>query len=372
MTVVVPAYREASVIGAKIDNLRAEDYGGPLQIVVVAEDAETAAVAAEHGAEVIRPTRRLGKAGALNAGFEAARAPIVVFTDANAMLTPGSLSRLASWFDDPAVGAVAGEKRVVGGEHGQGLYWEYESWLKSRESRLGTTIGLVGELGAVRRTLFRPLPEDVVVDDLWMALDVIESGLEIRYDPEAVAEEEGAGELSGEWERRTRVICGAIDLMGRRRNLLLRGPNQVPAQLWGHRLGRFALGPVAHAILVARAVAIHPGSAWGKLMIGVHTLFGFSITRWITGAHLSRGERALTLAMFLQLTGVGGVWRYVTGDRPALWPKQERDAPSAPPDPLAGAIEPDLARAPVSEHDVPSAPRRRFTRIREPDHQSSD
>ena len=45
LTVVVPAYREASVIAAKIGDLRANGYGGRLDVIVVADDAETAAAA---------------------------------------------------------------------------------------------------------------------------------------------------------------------------------------------------------------------------------------------------------------------------------------------------------------------------------------
>ena len=190
LTVVVPAYREASLIAAKVDDLRANGYPGPLEVVVVADDPGTAAAAATTDAVVISGGRRLGKAEALNRGFAAAASEIVVITDANTHLRPGSLSALARWFADASIGGVAGEKGVPG--TGEGMYWRFESWLKQREARTGATFALVGELAAVRRSVFRPLPTDLAVEDLWLALDVLEQGFRIVYEPRAHAEEEGS------------------------------------------------------------------------------------------------------------------------------------------------------------------------------------
>ena len=50
LTVLVPAYREAGVIAAKIEDIRANGYPGELDILVVADgDPETADAAGEQG-----------------------------------------------------------------------------------------------------------------------------------------------------------------------------------------------------------------------------------------------------------------------------------------------------------------------------------
>src|SRR3712207_7009678 len=53
---------------------------------------------------------RLGKAQAVNRGVTEAATELVVLTDANNRLAPGSLALLARHLLDPRVGAVAGEK----------------------------------------------------------------------------------------------------------------------------------------------------------------------------------------------------------------------------------------------------------------------
>ena len=82
---------------------------------------------------------------------------------------PGALAAAVEHFDDPEVGAVAGEKVEDDGGGGESIYWRFESWLKQREDRLGTTIGLVGELSAIRAEAWRPIPPDVATDDFWAA-----------------------------------------------------------------------------------------------------------------------------------------------------------------------------------------------------------
>jgi hypothetical protein len=322
ISLVVPAYLERSIIGAKLDDLERADYAGERQIIVIADDPETAAASRRPGVDLIEPSQREGKAAALNRGFAAARHPIVVITDANAMITPGTLSALARWFTDPRVGAVAGEKQVSDGH--EGAYWRFESWLKRRESMRGSTIGLVGELAAVRRDAYRPLPHDLAVDDLWLALDVIEQGLRIVYEPAAVAREQAGETWREDWERRTRVVSGVLDVLWRRRRLLDPQHNPAAVELWGHRLVRQSAGPVAHAGLLAWALSRSTRSRLAAVFLLGHLVAAQALGRTVRRTKVSRLEALAAQVMFLQLVAFGGMARYLRRDRPALWPKQAR------------------------------------------------
>jgi cellulose synthase/poly-beta-1,6-N-acetylglucosamine synthase-like glycosyltransferase len=319
--VVVPAYKEAAIIADKVADLRADGYPGTLEVIVVADDEATAAAARGTDARVLEPGRRLGKASAINLGIEAARGEVVVLTDANARLDPGSLQRLARWFALPEVAGVAGDKRVRG--DAESFYWRFESRLKLAEDRLGTTIGLVGELAAVRRERFRALPAQLAVDDLWLALDLVAAGGRIVYEPGAVAREDPSADRRELWERRTRVVSGGIDVCVRRRGLLSPGAGLVAFELWGHRLLRYTLGPLAHAALLARAL-LRPRHPAAMAFLAGHAVAARALARRRRGAELSAPERALAEVSFLQLVALGGLWRYLRGDRPALWPKAER------------------------------------------------
>jgi cellulose synthase/poly-beta-1,6-N-acetylglucosamine synthase-like glycosyltransferase len=321
VTVLVPAYKERSVIAAKVEDVTQNGYPGRVQVLVVADDEDTAEAASATAADVVTNGDRRGKAHAINVGLEAARHDLVVLTDANASFTPGTLAALVRWFEDDSVGAVAGEKRVH--DQGEGLYWQFESWLKQRESRLGTTIGLVGELAAVKRSATRPLPTDLLVDDLWLALDVVESGGRIVYEPTAVAAELGTTDLGEEWERRTRRVAGALDALWRRRKLLRPG-SPVADQLWGHRLVRSSLGPAAHALLLVLALRSSRRSRLARLFVQGHVAGAGALVRKSRGAELSTPERLLAQVLFLQAVGLAGTIRWLSGERSGAWPKEER------------------------------------------------
>lgn len=327
LTVIVPAYRERAVIAAKVEDALANGYPGPLQVLVVADDEDTAEAARATAADVVVSEERRGKAAAVNRGFEAAEHDLVVLTDANTLLAPGTLAALARWFDDPSVGAVAGEKRVL--EQGEALYWRFESWLKRRESRLGTTVGLVGELAALRRSLCRPLPTDMIVDDLWLALDVSAAGKRIVYEPTAVASENGSAGLDEEWERRTRNVAGALDAIWRRREALAPGADPLTGQLWGHRVVRLTFGPAAHLALLAIALRAAPRNRAAALFCAAHVLGAVALLRRRSGAELTLPERLAAQVLFLQAVALRGTLRWLTGDWSGAWRKAER-APVLP------------------------------------------
>ena len=342
LTVVVPAYREAGVIAAKVEDLRANGYPGRLEILVVADgDPETAVAAERAGARALTGPERLGKSQALNRGFEEADTPIVVISDANNRLVAGALAAAVEHFADPDVGAVAGEKLEDDGGGGESLYWKFESWLKQREDRLGTTIGLVGELAAVRSAAWRPIPADVASDDLWTALDINEQGYRVAYEPRARGARSRRGVAVGP--------VGAPDPHGVRSPLRGGAPAPAAAAFRWTRGGR-AVGAPPGPLHREPPVPSRPGGARhdeGALERSGPCLSpGPSVCRRGTGGRGARrrrrpreasegeapaGRHPLAAAsagaghaLFLQGVALGGLARFLRGDRQTKWSTVER------------------------------------------------
>lgn len=115
MSVVVPAYNEASFLDASLTSLRQQDFSQPYELIVVDNNStdDTAAIARGHGARVLHEPR-LGVCAARERGTREAMGEIVVSTDADTVHPRGWLTRLDEHFRTNADAiAVAGPCRYA-------------------------------------------------------------------------------------------------------------------------------------------------------------------------------------------------------------------------------------------------------------------
>lgn len=106
VTVIVPVYNGAAEIGACIEALLAQDAPpGGLEIVVVDNGSTDATrdVVRRYPVILREETERVGSYAARNRGAEAARGPILGFTDADCVPAPGWVAAACKMFEDPDV-----------------------------------------------------------------------------------------------------------------------------------------------------------------------------------------------------------------------------------------------------------------------------
>ena len=65
------------------------------------------------------------------------------------------------------------------------MYWRYEKQLRRLESRIGSTLGATGAIYAVRRSLWRPLPADTILDDVLTPMRVVLAGYRVVFNENA-------------------------------------------------------------------------------------------------------------------------------------------------------------------------------------------
>lgn len=223
VTLLVAAYNENQIIDEKIANSFQLDYPNEkikyLWITDGSNDGSNLKLKTIPGIEVLHIDERKGKTAALNRAMQFINTPFTIFTDANSILAAGTIKELVSCFADPKVGCVAGEKRVVTKDKdkavsaGEGIYWSYESFLKSLESRVGTTIGAAGEIYAIRTFLFLPPAENIILDDFVVSLTIALNGYKIKYKPDATAKEFASYNIEEEIKRKTRIAAGSFQVL---------------------------------------------------------------------------------------------------------------------------------------------------------------
>jgi len=226
VAVLVPAYNEEKVIGAKIENCLALNYPPDKLEVLIGSDGSkdrTNAIVrsfADSRLRLIELPGRSGKTGVLNRLVRETDADIIVFSDANVMIEPAALRLLMRHFADEKVGVAGGGKYILipaGAEavHGEALYGNYENNLRTRESMIGGMSGALGSLMAMRRPLYRPFATGSTNDDTVPSIWATLGGYRNVYDPEARAFEESGRTVREEFRRRIRIGAGNFQTLFR-------------------------------------------------------------------------------------------------------------------------------------------------------------
>lgn len=110
-SIVIPAYNEEANLPATLRAAReAMEAAGaqPFEIIVADDDSTdaTAAVAHENGARVIRSGKR-NIGASRNAGAREARGEVLIFIDADTLITPGTVRGAIAALDSGAIGGGA-------------------------------------------------------------------------------------------------------------------------------------------------------------------------------------------------------------------------------------------------------------------------
>src|SRR5690606_35804373 len=103
---------------------------------------------------------------------------------------------------------------------GEGFYWKYESKLKTWDSELYSVVGAAGELFAIRKSLFEPVPPDTIIEDFYLTLSIAKKGFRVIYEPDAYALEGPSASVKDELKRKIRIAAGGIQAIVRLKPLL--------------------------------------------------------------------------------------------------------------------------------------------------------
>lgn len=253
-TLVIAAYNEEAFIQTKINNTLSLKYpDGKLSILFVTDGStdRTPDILRQYPSiKVLHEPERNGKVAAMHRAVQQVNTDIIIFTDANTELNQDALLHIARHYQDPGVGAVAGEKRIrVGdladaGTAGEGIYWKYESTLKKWDSELYSVVGAAGELFSVRTELYQPVPDDTILDDFMISMLIAEKGFRIIYEPDAYAIESASEDVREELKRKIRIAAGGMQSIIRLRNLFnIFQYGILSFQYISHRVLRWSISP---------------------------------------------------------------------------------------------------------------------------------
>ena len=186
---VVPAHQAQETLRACLDGLVSAGFS-PGEITVVDDGSRdgTAQIAQDFGARLVRNETPLRPAKARNRGVEAVTAEVILFVDADVVLTTPARRQLEAHFADPDLDAVIGcyDDRADGGS----VVSDYRNLLHHHVHRRagGPSATFWTGIGAVRRAAFLEtgglLSAWENIEDVEFGLRLTERGGRILLDPE--------------------------------------------------------------------------------------------------------------------------------------------------------------------------------------------
>ena len=210
VSVVIAAYNEAARLPGKIASVLASDDAHLIREVLVASDGSTddtgdvVAAVNDPRVQLLAYSDRRGKPSVLNDAIPQCSSEIVVLTDARQELDRRAIAELAAHFADPTVGAVSGELvfKAAGdtttASRGISVYWRYEKFLRKQEGRFRSVPGVTGALYALRRSLFRSIPPQTMLDDVVIPMQAVTAGFRCLFEPTAMVYDLPSASISQE------------------------------------------------------------------------------------------------------------------------------------------------------------------------------
>ncbi|NOU17876.1 MAG: glycosyltransferase family 2 protein [Bacteroidales bacterium] len=341
VTIIIAAYNEEKNVDEKVKNTFQQDYPHDKITQVWVNDCsfdKTKDLVAEYpNVTLLNQIERQGKVAAINFAMQYVKTPIVIFSDANAMLSAEAINNIVKPFSNPKVGCVAGEKRILmnpienAAATGEGIYWKYESFIKQIESTCGSTLSATGELYAIRTELFEEVKKDTILDDFIISTHVIKKGYLVKYVPDAYACEKASANINEEKKRKIRIAAGSFQALFRSMELL--NPLKHPLfsfQFFSHKILRWFVLPISLLLLPILNVLILLLYSQSTIYQAILIIQIFVLLMIFSG-WLFKDKQISTKWVFLpfylfmmNISIVQGFIRYVNGKQNVKWDKSLR------------------------------------------------
>ena len=274
VSVLIPAFNEAKVIAGSV--ARILDSGHARLEVIVIDDGST-----DGTSQVVRDTfgsdprvtlltvPNGGKARAVNAGLAASHGEVVVALDADTHFEPETIARLARWFGDETIGAVAGNAKV-GNRINLITRWQALEYITAQNlerralAALDTITVVPGAVGAWRRSALVKLggfPTDTLAEDQDLTIAIQKAGYRAVFDADAVAWTEAPDTVAGLAKQRFRWSFGTLQCLWKHSDVTLRprygalGLVALP-QAWLFQILLGLVSPFVDLLLIGQVIAV--------------------------------------------------------------------------------------------------------------------
>ena len=196
VSLIVVVRNAEAIIEDKIQNFLSLNYPRDhFEIIILSDGSidQTEKIISTHkikSLKFISTPLHLGKSNGLNEAVKNCSGDIIVFSDADALLSTNTLYKIVRHYVNPKIGGISGQRVIyrdnVELKSAQKTYIKFDSTIKNLESRIGSITSNDGKIYSIRRRLFQPI-EPAVTDDLYCCHSIIKQKYRFIFEPEARA-----------------------------------------------------------------------------------------------------------------------------------------------------------------------------------------
>lgn len=321
LSIVIVAHNESLNLPPKLASLFASRHSEWIREILIGSDGSTDDTVAvvnafpDSRAKAIEFSQRRGKPAVLNDLVPQCTGEIVLLADSRQEFDVDCLDRLLQNFADPKVGVVSGELvlRSQPGDstaaQGIGFYWKYEKFIRKHESLFRGVPGATGACYAIRKSLFRAIPEQTILDDVAIPMLAIEQGYRCLFEPNALIYDTPSKSTKQESIRKRRTIAGAAQLVRLFPLWIWPGRHPLWLEFVSHKLLRL-VSPILLLVALITNLILASNPFYAVMLVAQLGLYGAALTGWFCQ---SIGRRVACFGpplMFvaLNLTTVLALW----------------------------------------------------------------
>ncbi|MCH8330669.1 MAG: glycosyltransferase, partial [Bacteroidetes bacterium] len=253
LSILIPAFNEERVIHSKIESIYQSQYPIDNYEVIIGSDNST-----DRTNEIIQELQeeyrnlklhvfehRTGKPGIINKLVEEAQGDILVLTDADVELNNDCLFQMLKHFKNPDIGLVdtnmmSRSSYNDGISYQESTYVRFEVKIKHWEGiAWGSMMGPFGGCYALRKDYYTPVPDNYVVDDFFIAMNVLIKGKKCINELEAKCYEQTSVQIQEEFRRKIRISAGNFQNLGTFVNLLFKPFSAIGFTFLSHKVFRW-------------------------------------------------------------------------------------------------------------------------------------
>lgn len=221
VSVILLSYNGKKFIERKIDILLRELAAFRFSELIVIDDNSTdgskellAGLKHPENVRIIVKDKQQGIPHTMNTGIALAKYDFVIFCDQRQNLCCDILQKIVEPLRYKHIGAVSACISHFDKGNCNSLIRRFENFIKTRESKLGSLIGVYGPFYAIKKAYYPGIPENIILDDLYLSLKIMQSS-QVRILEDCRIFDDNLSVTHG-FERSKRYLKGFLQILNQK------------------------------------------------------------------------------------------------------------------------------------------------------------